>query len=85
MLSKIIFDIDGIENLLAFFNKKIESIAFPAISTGVFGYPADKANKVAFKTIIKAIPDLKYIKLIRFVLYGLDDLKINEEILSQLF
>jgi len=63
---------------------RIDSVAFPAISTGVFGYPVAEAAEVAFKTIIKMIPELKYIKRIRFVLYSDRDLEIHEETLSRI-
>jgi len=63
---------------------EIDSIAFPAISTGAFGYPIEKATKVAFKTIIEIMPKLQYVKRIRFVLYGNRDLKIYEKTLSRL-
>jgi len=63
---------------------EIDSIAFPAISTGAFGYPIEEATKVAFKTIIEIMPKLQYVKRIRFVLYGNRDLKIYEKTLSRL-
>ncbi|MCB2048089.1 MAG: O-acetyl-ADP-ribose deacetylase [Novosphingobium sp.] len=31
------------------------TVAFPAISTGVYGYPADKAAKVAVRTIVEYV------------------------------
>ena len=38
----------------------ITSIAFPAISTGIFTYPMEEAARVAFKTIFNAAsPSLK--------------------------
>jgi O-acetyl-ADP-ribose deacetylase len=49
---------------------KISSIAFPAISTGIFGYPTVDAVKVVFKTILKEVPALKHLQRIKFVLYG---------------
>ncbi|MGC9341079.1 MAG: macro domain-containing protein [Bacteroidales bacterium] len=63
---------------------RIESIAFPAISTGVFGYPLEDAAEVAFSTIAEMIPELKTVKRIRFVLYSESDLEIHEKTLSRL-
>ncbi|MFP4083147.1 MAG: macro domain-containing protein [Candidatus Aminicenantes bacterium] len=63
---------------------KIDSIAFPAISTGAFGYPMEEAAEIAFKTILKILPQLRHVKRIRFVLYSKSDLEIHEKKLSRL-
>ncbi len=63
---------------------QIDSIAFPAISTGVFNYPVEEAAEVAFKTVMELIPELKYVKRIRFVLHSEKDLKIHERALTQI-
>jgi len=62
----------------------IDSIAFPAISTGIFGYPVEEAAEVALKTIKEVIPTLKHVKKIRFVLHSDRDLKIHEKVLESL-
>jgi O-acetyl-ADP-ribose deacetylase len=36
---------------------QLASIAFPAISTGVYGFPADRAAGIAVATVITALPD----------------------------
>lgn len=61
---------------------EIESIAFPAISTGAFGYPVQEAAEAAFRTIMEIVPNLKSIKRIRFVLQSGGDLEIHEKVLS---
>ena len=63
--------------------KKIDSVAFPAISTGIFGYPIKPASKTALKTIIDTIPILKNVRLVRMVLHNDSDLIVFAETLSE--
>lgn len=60
----------------------LRSVAFPAISTGAFGYPAQPAAEVALKTVTELAPDLESVELIRFVLYSDRDLEIHERALD---
>lgn len=55
---------------------KITSIAFPAISTGAFGYPIKEATEVAISTVFELLKELKHIKIIRFVLFSKEDFEI---------
>lgn len=50
--------------------KGIRSIAFPAISTGVFGYPVEEAAPVVLKAIMDTMPDLQSLRTIRLVLFS---------------
>ncbi len=64
--------------------KRVESIAFPAISTGIFGYPIEEAAAVALRTVLDMLPQLKSVKKIRFVLYSASDLRVYEEMLKKM-
>ena len=55
---------------------KLESIAFPAISTGVYGYPPEEAARVASQAVQSSLHGLKSIQEIRFVFFSERDLKI---------
>jgi O-acetyl-ADP-ribose deacetylase (regulator of RNase III) len=46
------------------------SVAFPAISTGVYGYPLDQAAPIALQTVIEFLRAHDEIALVRFVLFG---------------
>ncbi len=59
-------------------NNDLESVAFPAISTGAFGYPVEEAAEVALKTVIEKTKNLSSVEKIGFVLYSEDDLEIHE-------
>jgi O-acetyl-ADP-ribose deacetylase len=63
---------------------KIDSIAFPAISAGAFGYPVEDAARVAFSAITETIPKIKHVKRIRFVLHSTEDLETHEASLAAL-
>ncbi len=62
--------------------KGIATVAFPAISTGVFGYPPAEAADIAYRTIIGEIPGCRSLRNIRFVLFGEKDLAIHEKALQ---
>ncbi|QPL47702.1 macro domain-containing protein [Halomonas sp. A40-4] len=47
----------------------IERLAFPALSTGAFGYPAEQAAQVCATTLEAILPTLHKVRLIRFVLF----------------
>jgi len=64
---------------------KLETVGFPAISTGAFGYPMEDAARVAMASIKEEIPKLEYVTTIRFVLWGEDAMKIHEKVLSAVF
>lgn len=64
--------------------KGIKSIAFPSISTGVYGYPIVDASKTALVTVIDYLKEHPEIELVRFVLFSDKDLKVYEESLKGL-
>ena len=49
---------------------KIESIAFPAISTGVYRFPIERASKIAVSEVNKFLESDRSIKRVIFVCFG---------------
>ena len=47
---------------------KLRSVAFPALSTGAFGYPLDEAADVVAGVLAEQLPRLAHVRDIRFVL-----------------
>jgi O-acetyl-ADP-ribose deacetylase (regulator of RNase III) len=60
----------------------VTSLSFPSISTGVYGFPIDRAAGIAISTVKKFIQD-HHFKEVRFVLFSPQDLKVYEEALTQ--
>ncbi len=59
----------------------LRSIATPAISTGIFGYPMAEAARVAMGAIASQAGALRHVRRIRFVLAGAEALKLHLEAL----
>ncbi|XP_013783636.1 uncharacterized protein LOC106467805 isoform X2 [Limulus polyphemus] len=67
---------------------KLESVAFPCISTGVYGYPNDKAAEVALKAIkewLETDDNISKVQCIMFCLFLEKDVKVYEELMQQYF
>src|SRR5947207_10758427 len=56
--------------------KNLASIAFPAISTGVYGYPRDQAAEVSSRTIKNFLSNDLLLKEVRLVFFQSSDVKI---------
>jgi O-acetyl-ADP-ribose deacetylase len=63
--------------------REIESVAFPAISTGIFGYPVEEAARVALQTVVEETQRLDNVRLVRFVLFGEEDFEVHKAVLSE--
>ena len=60
------------------------SIAFPAISTGVYGYPKREAAEIALRTVREWLEAHARPEQVVFVLFGTDDLKVYRQVLDRL-
>ena len=57
---------------------ELTTLAFPAISCGVYGYPAERAAEVAMRAVRDALAVRESIELVRFVLFSDDLLDVFE-------
>lgn len=62
----------------------LRSVAFPAISTGAFGYPMQRAAEVALGTVLKMAGRLQSVRSVRFVLADEGALRVHREVLQRL-
>jgi O-acetyl-ADP-ribose deacetylase (regulator of RNase III) len=62
----------------------IAGLGFPAISTGIFGYPLAEAAQVALQTVRDTAPTLETVQRVRFVLFSDADLAVFDRALKEL-
>ncbi len=60
----------------------IESIAFPSISTGIYGYPIELAADVAVATVRGSLRDFETVREIVFCCFSPGDLAVYQRIIS---
>jgi len=58
------------------------SVAFPAISTGAFGYPLREAAKIAIKAVVDYISKLDSVEHVRFVLFDQSSAEVHKQVLD---
>jgi O-acetyl-ADP-ribose deacetylase (regulator of RNase III) len=63
---------------------KLHSIAFPAISTGIFGYPVDKAAVVTIPSMIDGLLPAKNLVLVSLVLFDKASLDTFAQVAARL-
>jgi O-acetyl-ADP-ribose deacetylase (regulator of RNase III) len=49
---------------------RLASVAFPAISTGIYGYPADRAATVAVETVVDRLRETAHLSRVLFCCFG---------------
>jgi O-acetyl-ADP-ribose deacetylase (regulator of RNase III) len=60
----------------------LASVAFPSISTGVYGYPIERAAPVALGTVRACTADGVGIALVRFVCFSAADLAVYRRLMG---
>lgn len=65
-------------------SKGIRSVAFPSISTGVYGYPLEEAAPVALRAVIEFLRAHPEIERVRFVLHSSRAFRAFDDALGRL-
>ena len=60
----------------------LESIAFPNISTGVYGYPKEKAALVAVTTVRETLPETPGITRVVFVCFDRENYSLYQKLIT---
>ena len=65
-------------------DNQIKTIAFPAISTGVYGFPLERATQIAIKTTADFLNSDKSVKKIIFICFDKKTYQTYENILASI-
>ena len=65
-------------------NRRIKSIAFPAISTGIFRFPLKRCSEIMLKTALEFLDKHEYPQEIIFCLYGQEAYTVFQQTLAKL-
>jgi O-acetyl-ADP-ribose deacetylase (regulator of RNase III) len=60
---------------------ELTSIAFPSISTGAYGFPIERASRVAHTTVVEFVETRSSLGEVRFVVFSHDDYEVYERLM----
>ncbi|MBL8693055.1 MAG: O-acetyl-ADP-ribose deacetylase [Planctomycetes bacterium] len=63
---------------------RLQSLAFPAISTGAYGYPRREAAGIAFRRLLQELRSETTVERVRYVLFDASAFETHEEVLREL-
>jgi len=64
--------------------RKLESVAFPSISTGAYGFPVDRAAGIAMKSIAQFLTEEEYPRSVAMVCFSHRDFLTYSRLLEEL-
>lgn len=62
---------------------ELTSVAFPAISTGIYRFPADRAAKIAVHTTIDALPAAPLVGRVIFCCFSEASAALHTDVLAR--
>ena len=60
----------------------LSTIAFPAISTGVYGYPLEAATEIAISTVMAVTSEERALEAVTFCCFSASDLEVYDRLLE---
>ncbi len=60
----------------------VRTIAFPAISTGIYGFPLERATRIAVTETTRFLADDTEIEEVRFVCFGMETYRVYQAIVT---
>jgi O-acetyl-ADP-ribose deacetylase (regulator of RNase III) len=69
-------------SLLLAVQHNIRTIAFPSISTGAYGFPIERASRIAFETVKQTVQEYQSIGEVRFVVFSRADFDVYRTLIE---
>jgi O-acetyl-ADP-ribose deacetylase len=63
---------------------RLASVAFPAISTGVYRFPADRAARIAVSTAVDALPAAPAVSRVIFCCFSNESARLHAQSMADL-